>query len=360
VAALLISILLGGASRADQIRIAYFQTELGRGGPGLLLRDLIRGNDPQVEAVIDVIELAAPDVIVLGGIDYDDGLLALGALRDRLADRGLELNHVHSEEPNSGAALPNSPLFQGSIETQSFGHFRGSRGMAILSALPFSAPPVSLTDMIWADLPWVDPPLESRRRAVQRLSAHNHWLTEIALPNGDELSLLTLHASAPVFDGPEDRNGHRNADEIRLWAKVLDGWRPNEMPLGDISNPVVVGTLNADPNDGESRTGAVGTLLQNAELQDPGPSSAGAARQSSLDGGVNLSHRTDPALDTVDWPDDRADSPGNLRVDYILPSRKLKVVGSGVLWPDNDQPELLETVRKASRHRLVWVDLSLP
>ena len=52
-AALLITLLLGNTSDADQIRIAYFQTELSRDGPGLLLRDLMRGEDPQVEAVID-------------------------------------------------------------------------------------------------------------------------------------------------------------------------------------------------------------------------------------------------------------------------------------------------------------------
>ena len=232
--------------------------------------------------------------------------------------------------------------------------------MAILSSLPFASPPLSLTELIWADLPWADPPLNQERRDLQRLSSHNHWLARLSLPNGQNLSLMTLHASTPVFDGPEDLNGHRNADEIRLWAEVLNGWRPRNMEFVDIPNPVVAGTLNADPSDGESRSGAVETLLKHPKLQDPGPVSEGAVRQSGLDGGVNAGHRSDPAHDTVDWPDDRAESPGNLRVDYILPSRALTIVASGVLWPDNDQPDLLETVRRASRHRLIWVDLSLP
>jgi hypothetical protein len=360
VAALLISLVLGGACHADQIRIAYFQTELSRDGPGLLLRDLVRGKDPQVEAVIDVIAVAAPDVLVLGGVDFDFELAALAALSDRLAKRGLDLGHVHSEQPNSGAVIPSDSSVNGPQRTQSFGPFRGWHGMAILSSLPFASPPLSMTDLIWVDLPWANPPLSPDRLVVQRLSSHNHWLARIALPNGKSLSLLTLHASTPVFDGPEDLNGHRNADEIRLWAEVLNGWQPSEATIGEIPNPVVVGTLNADPNDGESRIGAVNALLRHKKLQDPAPISAGAARQSSLDDGVNAGHRSDPALDTVDWPDDRPDSPGNLRVDYILPSRDLEVVASGVLWPDTDQPDLLETVRKASRHRLIWVDLSLP
>ena len=92
----MISHVFGGACHADQFRIAYFQTELSRDGPGLLLRDLVRAKDPQVEAVIDDIALAAPDVLVLGGVDFDFELATLGILRDRLAERGLDLGHVHS------------------------------------------------------------------------------------------------------------------------------------------------------------------------------------------------------------------------------------------------------------------------
>ena len=60
------------------------------------------------------------------------------------------------------------------------------------------------------------------------------------------------------------------------------------------------------------------------------------------------------ATDTADWDDP---TPGNLRADYALPSADWTIIGSGVLWPDPTDP-LAETVATASRHRLVWVDLT--
>ncbi|MEC9313216.1 MAG: endonuclease/exonuclease/phosphatase family protein, partial [Pseudomonadota bacterium] len=50
---LLLSLFL--PAQADTVRIATFNTELSRKGPGLLLRDIERGEDPQIAAVIDVI-----------------------------------------------------------------------------------------------------------------------------------------------------------------------------------------------------------------------------------------------------------------------------------------------------------------
>ena len=34
---------------------------------------------------------------------------------------------------------------------------------------------------------------------------------------------LVSHPTPPVFDGTEDRNGLRNADEIRFWADYVTG-----------------------------------------------------------------------------------------------------------------------------------------
>ncbi|RME14969.1 MAG: endonuclease/exonuclease/phosphatase family protein, partial [Alphaproteobacteria bacterium] len=46
------------------------------------------------------------------------------------------------------------------------------------------------------------------------------------------------------------------------------------------------------------------------------------------------------------------------RVDYVLPDAGLVVTGSGVVWPAPDDP-FAETVARASRHRLVWVDVEI-
>lgn len=77
-----------GAAWAEPIRIATYNTELSRRAPGLLIRDLRDGKDPQVAAVLFVIAQVAPDVIVLQGIDYDYGGVAAQELRAALSAAG--------------------------------------------------------------------------------------------------------------------------------------------------------------------------------------------------------------------------------------------------------------------------------
>ena len=81
-------------------------------------------------------------------------------------------------------------------------------------------------------------------------------------------------------------------------------------------------------------------------------------RRPKRQGGANADHTGDPALDTADWRDEPG--PGNLRVDYVLPSRDLIVTGSGVFWPAPDDPafRLIGSGKPASSdHRLVWIDI---
>ena len=59
--------------------------------------------------------------------------------------------------------------------------------------------------------------------------------------------------------------------------------------------------------------------------------------------------------------DDRA--VGNLRADYVLPSKGLKPLGGGVFWPEEADP-LARLVRMSpavasSDHRLVYLDLAI-
>ena len=68
-------------------------------------------------------------------------------------------------------------------------------------------------------------------------------------------------------------------------------------------------------------------------------------------------------MDTADWHESK-DGPGNLRVDYVLPSAGLNITGSGVFWPEPEDPLarlVAERNRKraSSDHRLVWVDIAL-
>jgi hypothetical protein len=117
---------------------------------------------------------------------------------------------------------------------------------------------------------------------------------------------------------------------------------------------VVLGNTNLDPAGGDGLGAAMVELLDHGRLQDPRPTSAGARL-----GGFRAMEISE--ADTVAW--DAENEPGNLRVDYVLPDRRLEVLGAGVVWPaPGDFANLILGAegRAASRHRLVWVDIALP
>lgn len=60
----------------------------------------------------------------------------------------------------------------------------------------------------------------SDERDIFRLSSKSHWDVPIIVGR-ETVHFLTSHPTPPVFDGTEDRNGRRNADEIRLFADYI-------------------------------------------------------------------------------------------------------------------------------------------
>ena len=86
----------------------------------------------------------------------------------------------------------------------------------------------------------------------------------------------------------------------------------------------------------------------------------GAVQQAALQGGANLTHRSDPRFDTADFSDS---APGNLRADYVLPRKNLQLVDAGVFWPLTTDPlfRLVGTFPfPTSDHRAVWIDVTIP
>jgi hypothetical protein len=180
-----------------------------------------------------------------------------------------------------------------------------------------------------------------------------------------------------VFDGPEDRNGLRNADEIRFWADYVtpgrgryiydDRGRRGGLRRGE--RFVIAGDQNADPLDGDSTQGAIQQLLEHPLINaSRTPASPGGPEQAELQGGANATHRSDPRFDTADFADG---APGNLRADYVLPDRRTRIAGSFVFWPRSTDP-LFRLVGlfdpallpdgngfPSSDHRLVAVDVDL-
>jgi hypothetical protein len=194
-----------------------------------------------------------------------------------------------------------------------------------------------------------------------RLSSKSHWDVPIDL-GGHVLHLLAAHPTPPVFDGPEDRNGRRNHDEIRFWADYVDpgrsGYirddqgRSGGLPQGAAF--VIAGDLNADPHDGDS-TGRPAELLLRHPLvrSTPVPSSRGGVQAARANPARNGEHRGDPAHDTAEFS-----GPGNLRIDYVLPVRDLAVRDCGVFWPESGESGA--DLVGCSDHRLVWIDVAWP
>lgn len=335
------ALLAAAPAAAETLRFASFDPNLTRKGPGLLLRDITSGKDPQVLAAAMVIAEINPDVLLLTGIDWDHDRAALRAFTQLLARSGADYPHFFAAEPNSGKAsgadLNNNGRLAEAEDSQGWGTFTGQNGMAVLSRIPLGAA-TDYSAMLWRDLPdnLIGDALSAEAAAMQRLSDTGHWDVEIM--TSPPLHLLAYSATPPVFDGPEDRNGRRNHDETAFWL--------THFPDAAF---VLMGNANLDPEDGDGRPEAIRALLADPRLQDPRPASEGA--RLAADPG----QQGDPALDTADWPDD---APGNLRVTYVLPSARLRVVDAGTFWPAPGQP-MAAAVGAASPHRLVWVDLAI-
>ncbi len=318
------------AAAAEDLRVATYAAPLNRDGPGLLLRDILGGDDPQIAGTVAIIAQADPDVLVLTDFDYDlDGvaLAAFAALFDPAYP------HLFALRPNTGMPTELDIDQNGRLgeprDAQGYGLFNGNGGMAILSRLPIAASGVTdLSALLWrdvadADLPMLDgaPFFTPAVLDVQRLSTTGHWIVPVVPPDAPPFAVMTFSASPPAFDGPERRNVLRNRDELRLWEQVLAG---DFGPLPD--DFLIAGNANLDPLGGDGDRAAMAAFLAHPQLQDPLPGQP-----------------------TADWRDLGI---GMLRVSYVLPSRGWQVVDAGVVWPasGDDRPDI-------GAHHLVWVDL---
>jgi endonuclease/exonuclease/phosphatase family metal-dependent hydrolase len=364
------------------LRVATFNVSLNRAQEGRLREDLATGEDPQIRAVAEVIQLNNPDVLLLNEFDHDED----GEGVDLFREKYLEVSQngkspvfypyaftapVNTGVP-SGHDLNRDGTVGGPDDAWGFGEFPGQYGMVILSRHPILTEQVrTFQNLRWADMPSSLLPTEFYGPEIARelrLSSKSHWDVPVRVGTST-LHVLASHPTPPSFDGPEKRNQRRNSDEIRLWADYLSPGRRSHWIVDDAGTRgglapneqfVLLGDLNSDPRDGDSWPGAIDQLLSHPRIQDTKPRSEGAVEAAEAQGGANLDHSGDPRFDTADFQDDPA--PGNLRVDYVLPSRPLQVVSSAVYWPQSGRPgsELTGTFPfPTSDHRLVRVDLQV-
>jgi hypothetical protein len=281
-----------------------------------------------------------PDVLVLTDIDYDAGHAALSALQTRLAKAGHAMPYRFALPPNAGIAtgldMDGDGRLGGQRDAQGYGEFAGQGGMALLSRIPVLDGAIDLSTLLWRDLPDAligGADLSEEAKEIQRLSSVGHWAVPLDI-GSVPIWVLMYHATTPVFDGPEDRNGRRNHDETALWLAWLDGRLPIPPPKGLFA---LIGDANTDPEKGAGRQSALRRLLADPRFQDPRP--------------THPTRQGDHAADTVDWPDP---DPGDLRVSYVLPPADIKTLSSGVVWPSPDAGHT------PIPHKLVWVDIEAP
>jgi endonuclease/exonuclease/phosphatase family metal-dependent hydrolase len=334
-----------------------------------------RGADRQLRKAAEIVQRIRPDVLLINEIDGDCGPTARLFLERYLAvgqrgQRGLEYPYLHTAPVNtgqpSGLDLDHNGRRGDPEDAFGFGRYPGEFGMALYSKHPLEGGHArTFQRLLWREMPGHNMPdgrggrpawYTAEEAAVLRLSSKSHW--DVPVRIGDaRVHVLAAHPTPQVFDGPEDRNGRRNFDEIRLQADYVreggaggylvdDAGRRGGLPAEALF--VVMGDMNADPARDPAPYGRKGMdqLLSLPRVQDPAPESPGA-----VEGGPS---------GPPEFRERRTSDYG--RADYVLPSTGLAVVDAGVFWPAAGDPlrPLVDEPHPASDHRLVWVEVSVP
>ena len=362
----------------DTIRFASYNVSMFGNFEGQIAGQMDNANQfARYKRLGAVIQDVRPDVLVLMEFDYDSTGESLRKFNDVLlaesqnGDEPLSYKYHYQFASNTGVLSPvdmsNNGVIQLPEDAFGFGNFPGQYASAILSNIELDIDSMrTFQKFLWKDMPDAKLPINSDGSSYYsdealehfRLSSKNHVDLPLVFTNGQRIHALISHPTPPVFDGAEDRNGKRNHDEIRMWADYVNGASYLYDDVGESgglkpdASVILFGDLNADPLDGDSFDGAVNQLLDDTKfnadiaLGDLIPASNGGAEHNQRNGDIG-----DPAFDTSFF---------GLRIDYVLPSSDLKVVGSGVYWPSStEENHAIVDDGRASDHLLVWADLAL-
>ena len=367
-------------SLGPMVRFATYNCSLNRGEAGKLISDLQGGKNMQAKKIARIIQKVQPDILLLNEFDYDEKGEALKSFRkEYLAvgegdTKGIEYPFVFVAPVNTGVESELDMNKDGKFELPDdgfgFGKHPGHYGMVVLSRYEIDSENVrTFQNFLWKDLPDAmlpkdeagNPYYDEPTTAKLRLSSKSHWDVPVKVEDA-QIHFLVCHPTPPVFDGPEDRNGCRNHDEIRFWAEYIKSpdadWIVDDAGekggLAANSRFIIAGDLNADPNDGESTNWPAKLITDNPLIANPFQSSHGGPEQAKLQVGANEKHKGSAVHDTGDFADK---SVGNLRVDYVMPSANQVVFATGVFWPAADEPDA--DLVDASDHRMVWADIGI-
>lgn len=363
------------------VRFATFNVAMFRETEGKLIGDLSAADDDQVKKVAEIIQIIRPEVLALMEFDYDEKEKGLALFQKNYlavsqnGEKPIHYKYRMAFPSNtgipSGMDLNNDGKKGGPDDAYGYGEFPGQYAFALLSMYPFDEKEIrTYQKFLWKDMPGAviptnpegEPYYSEEELNVFRLSSKNHVVVPLHIPGGI-VHVIMAHPTPPVFDGPEDRNGMRNHDEIRLLADLISQEDTVEYLYDDKGRTggftgehfVIMGDLNADPIDGDSYNRAIHQLLKHPSIKREAslgvhiPSSRGSLENAKNNPEQN--NRGNPWHDTSVW---------GLRIDYILPSEDLKIEKSGVFWPPSEHSKyyLVEDTA-SSDHLLVWMDIGI-
>lgn len=372
------------AKMPNKIRIATFNVSMealnyvdrGTKVTGNELSQVLREDNQQIKNIAEIIQRVNPDVILLNEFDYvnDDNIryfLANYLAKSQQGQAGINYPYFYQGSVNTGVKVNYDLNHDGKVnqqpsDTHGFGHFEGHFGMVLLSKYPINEQKIrTFQHFKWHDMPnalqprdpvtkkpWYTP----KAWQTLRLSSKSHWDIPVTIDK-KTIHLLASHPTPPVFDGPENRNGKRNHDEIRFWFDYINGEQGNYIydDVGvkgglALQQPfVILGDQNASTIDGDAIANknslGIVALLNSDKIQDPKPKSTGAKLHSA--------EKSHGQHHTAYW---------GMRADYVLPSKQgFTLLNSGVFWPEKEHEDyrLIKDRQASSDHRLVWVDVKL-
>lgn len=341
-------------------------------GPQVLVKELASGSNPQIKNIAAILQQVRPDILLLNEFDYIENpaegvqqFLTQYLSKPQHGGKPLDYPYFYYQTVNtgqpSGFDLNNDGKIAGGEDTWGFGQYPGQYGMLVLSRYPIDAAKArTFQHFKWKDLPghkvtkkadgsaWFSPAAFEQ----MPLSSKSHWDLPLNI-EGKPLHLLISHPTPPVFDGPENRNGNRNHDEVKFWVDYLSGDADyiydDKGGRGGYQAQapfIVMGDQNSSPDEGDAHRDAILALVNHPKIQsEPVPQSAGGA--------AHTPDNPRAKFHTAGW---------RMRADYVLPSKHgLQVKSSGVFWPAQGEAlyEAVESRGASSDHRLVWVKLSL-
>ncbi|MDN5822352.1 MAG: endonuclease/exonuclease/phosphatase family protein, partial [Brachybacterium sp.] len=177
------------------LRVATFNASLHRTAEGQLLEDLAAdtdtgvGEDPQIRAVAEIIQINNPDIVLLNEFDHDEDGTGVELFQKNYLEVSqnekspVTYRYAFTAPVNTGVPSGHDLNQDGTVggpeDAWGFGEFPGQYGMVILSRYPILTEQVrTFQKLRWADMPSSLLPTEYYAPQIAselRLSSKSHW-----------------------------------------------------------------------------------------------------------------------------------------------------------------------------------------